>query len=241
LPETPEHGSTPFGVTWHTLLDALDELPPDATFVTPLSGDSFRLTEIQAHRVVIDYRDDGGTVPLQREQFETLHRRVTDARDGFDLDRLPPDAEPYATVSSVHPRFEVDDRAGTIAGMDRPTATHLVDASPGSEGDGDEEADREEVTSVDAGKVDDALEVTDIRASDVYEVEEREYVRKAEVGEAVEESRLQGLEDRLAAADGDESEADEPRRKIEELEARIEELTSFSSGQAFHTESSGTL
>jgi hypothetical protein len=333
----------PFDVTWHTLLDALDELPPDATFVTPLSRDSFRVTDVQEHRVVIDYRDEDGPVPLEREQFETLHRRVTDARDGFDLDRLPRDAEPYATVLSVHPRFEVDDRAGTITEMETPTATQLVDASPESEGDeveadreepdvpvyadalllidalerydpGDlteldtpdlvnlytlcsdvqrnaddlrkevravlldrlhhdqpvhgqfgsvqrttrrnrslkddetvlgvleaEGIDREQVTSVDAGKVDDALDVTDLRESDVYEIDEREYVRKAEVDEEVKQSRLQGLKDRLAAADGDETETDELRREIEALEARIEELTSFSSGRAFHTESSGTL
>jgi hypothetical protein len=101
--------------------------------------------------------------------------------------------------------------------------------------------DREQVTSVDAGKVDDALDVTDLRESDVYEIDEREYVRKAEVDEEVKQSRLQGLKDRLAAADGDETETDELRREIEALEARIEELTSFSSGRAFHTESSGTL
>jgi len=26
----------PFSVTWHTILDELDEVPPDATFRTPL-------------------------------------------------------------------------------------------------------------------------------------------------------------------------------------------------------------
>jgi len=28
---------------------------------------------------------------------------------GFDPDRLPPDADPYPAVSSVRPRFEVDE------------------------------------------------------------------------------------------------------------------------------------
>jgi hypothetical protein len=326
----------PFSGTWHTLLDALDELPPDATFVTPLSRRSFGVTDVQEHRVLVEYRDEQGTVPLQREQFETLHQRVTDAHDGFDLDRLPPDAEPYAAVLSVHPRFEVDDREGTLTEMETPTATRLVDATvPADSGGSDREEpdlpiyadalllidalerhdptrlaemdtpdlvnlytlcsdvqrnandlrqdvravlldrihhdqpvhgqfgsvqrttrrnrslkddedviraleargiDREQVTSVDASKVDEALDVTELSESDVYEIDEREYVRKAAVDEEVKESRLQGLKDRLAAADSEGT--DELQREIEELEARIEELTSFSSGQVFHTESS---
>jgi len=326
----------PFSGTWHTLLDALDELPPDATFVTPLSRRSFGVTDVQEHRVLVEYRDEQGTVPLQREQFETLHQRVTDAHDGFDLDRLPPDAEPYATVLSVHPRFEVDDREGTLTEMETPTATQLVDATVPADSEGsdreepdlpiyadalllidalerhdptrlaemdtpdlvnlytlcsdvqrnandlrqdvravlldrihhdqpvhgqfgsvqrttrrnrslkdDEDViraleargiDREQVTSVDASKVDEALDVTELSESDVYEIDEREYVRKAEVDEEVKESRLQGLKDRLAAADSEGT--DELQREIEELEARIEELTSFSSGRVFHTESS---
>jgi hypothetical protein len=326
----------PFSVTWHTLLDALDELPSDATFVTPLSRRSFGVTDVQEHRVLVAYRDEQGTVPLQREQFETLHQRVTDAQNGFDLDRLPPDAEPYATVLSVHPRFEIDDREGTLTEMDAPTGTQLVDATISAESGGpdrgepdlpiyadalllidalerhdptrlaemdtpdlvnlytlcsdvqrnandlrqdvrgvlldrihhdqpvhgqygsvqrttrrnrslkdDEEVlraleaegiDREQVTSIDSSKVNEALDVTELSESDVYEIDEREYVRKAEVDEEVKESRLQGLKDRLAAADSEDS--DKLQQEIEELEARIDELTSFSSGQAFHTESS---
>jgi hypothetical protein len=329
----------PFDVTWHTLLDTLDELPPDATLVTPLSRKPFRVTDVQEHRVLVEYRDEEGTIPLQREQFETLHRRVSDAPNGFELDRLPPDAEPYATVLSAHPRFEVDDGEGTLTETETPTTTPLVDATvpiDGEEADReepdlpiyadalllidalerhdpthldemetadlvnlytlcsdvqrnandlrkdvravlldrihhdqpvhgqygsvqrttrrnrslkDDEAviealeaagiDRERVTTVDASKVDDALEVTELSESDVYEIDEREYVRKAEVDEEVKESRLQGLKDRLAAADSEGT--DELQREIEELEARIDELTSFSSGQAFHTESSGKL
>jgi polyhydroxyalkanoate synthesis regulator phasin len=49
------------------------------------------------------------------------------------------------------------------------------------------------------------------------------------------ETRLQGLKDQLAAAEGEE--ADELREEVEELEARIEELTEFKSGTAFHTRS----
>ena len=81
---------------------------------------------------------------------------------------------------------------------------------------------------VDRAKVDDALEVTELSESDVYEIDEREYVRKADVDEEVKESRLQGLKDQLAATEGDE--AVELRQEIEDLEDRIDELTSFRTG-----------
>ena len=87
--------------------------------------------------------------------------------------------------------------------------------------------DRERVTTVDTSKVDEALEVTDLLESDLYEIDESQYVRKADVDEEVKESRLQGLKDQLAAADNPET--DELQQEIEELEARIDELTSFSS------------
>ena len=62
----------------------------------------------------------------------------------------------------------------------------------------------------------------------MYEIEESEYVRKAEVDEDVKESRLQGLKDRLAASEDDE--ADQLRAEVEELEQRIDDLTSFRTG-----------
>jgi hypothetical protein len=76
---------------------------------------------------LIEYRDKDGTTPLQREQFETLFQRVEESRGEFDLDRLPPDAEPYATVLSLHPRFEIDDREGTLTESETPTSSPLVD------------------------------------------------------------------------------------------------------------------
>ena len=58
-------------------------------------------------------------------------------------------------------------------------------------------------------------------------------MRKADVDEDQKETRLQGLKDQLAAAEGEE--AEELREEIEELEDRIEELTQFKSGSQFHT------
>ena len=95
--------------------------------------------------------------------------------------------------------------------------------------------DRERVTSVDSSKVDEALEVIEVSESEVYDIEQSDYVRKAEVHDEQKETRLQGLKDQLAAAEGEE--ADELREEVEELNTRIEELTEFKSGTSFHTRS----
>ena len=325
----------PFSVTWHNLLEPLESLPADATFRTPLSDRPFRIDELQEHRIIITFRDDSDTTPLSREQFETLSERVTDAAGGFDLGRLPADAEPYATLLSVHPRFGIDTDEDTLTETDAPT-TPLVDAAiptvDDEGGDDDDRSepnlpvyndalllidalertdptdladvetatlvdlytlcsdvqrnadelrqeirsvllnrlshdqpvagqfgsvqrtrrrnrtlkddedviatledagiDRERLLSVDADKVDDALDVTDVSEEDVYEIDERDYVRKADVDDETKTSRLQGLKDQLAAAEGEDT--DELRAEIKALEDRIEELTSFKPGQAFH-------
>ena len=316
-----------FTASWGTLLDELDGLPDGATLITPLSHNRFRITDVQDHRVIVEFDDADEKRPLQRDQFETLYRRIQDAHDGFELDRLPPDADPYPAVLSLHPRFEIDEDAGVLVKSDGPTSTQVVDSDLDSESvdrteperldvysdalllvdalerydvtdlpnlgtetlidlytlcsdvqrnanefrqevadiilarlhhdrpvtgqygsvqrttrrnrslkDDEtvlavlEEAgiDRERVMGVDLEKVDEALDVTELTESDVYDIDEREYVRKAEIDEEVKESRLQGLKDRLAAADDED--ADELRREIEELEARIDDLTSFRTG-----------
>jgi hypothetical protein len=151
-----------FGSTWANLLENVEELPTDATLVTPLSRKAFGVTDVQEPRILIQYRDDDETIPLQRDQFETLHRRIQDAYGEFDLDRLPPDAEPYATVISLHPRFEVDDRAGTLKESDQSTGSPLVEAQ-GDTDDGDEEREEPDVdVYADALLLIDALERHDV-------------------------------------------------------------------------------
>ncbi len=130
-----------FSATWHNLLENVEEVPSDTTLLTPLSRKQFRVVDAQEHRVVVEYREDSERVPLERDQFETLVGRVRDANEGFDLDRLPPDAEPYATVLSLHPRFEVDDREGILTESETPTGSPLVDALPDSPDGGREEPD----------------------------------------------------------------------------------------------------
>ncbi len=54
----------PFSVTWYTILEQLDVISSDATFVIPLSERSFRVSEAQVHLtpcIVFQYAwDDHG-------------------------------------------------------------------------------------------------------------------------------------------------------------------------------------
>jgi hypothetical protein len=117
----------PFSVSWHTLLDELDDLSEGAELITPLSHDRFRIADVQEQRVVITFDDSGERQPLQRGQFETLYRRVQDSDGGFTLNRLPADADPYPAVMSLHPRFEIDGDRGVLIEREGPTDTQLVD------------------------------------------------------------------------------------------------------------------
>ena len=139
-------------------MDNIEELSSDETLVTPLSRKAFRVTSVQEHRVLIQYRDDDETIPLQRDQFETLYRRIQDIRGKFDLDRLPSDAEPYATVLSLHPRFKVDDRESMLTESNQSTSSPLVEAK-GDTDNADEEREEPDVdVYADALLLIDALE-----------------------------------------------------------------------------------
>lgn len=159
----------PFSVSWHTLLDELDELPERSTLITPLSNDRFHITDVQEQRVVVEFldRDIDETRPLQRDQFETLYRRITDEPDGFELDRLPPDADPYPAVLSLHPRFEVDEDRGVITEKEGPTKSQLHDAE--TETDIDDRTEPDLDVYADALLLLDALERHDV--TDLPEME----------------------------------------------------------------------
>jgi len=152
-----------FTASWHTLLDELDDLPESAMLITPLSHQRFRIADVQDARVIIQFEDRDETRPLQGDQFETLYRRIEDAPDGFDLDRLPPDADPYPTVWSVHPRFEVDEDAGVITQSEAGTATQVVGAKEEPTDEDRTEPDGLDVYS-DALLLIDALERHDVTA-----------------------------------------------------------------------------
>ncbi|RZV05228.1 hypothetical protein BDK88_4251 [Natrinema hispanicum] len=159
----------PFSVSWHTLLEHLDELPADATLITPLSHSQIHISDIQEHRIIVQFDESNEKRPLQRDQFETLYHQIQTAHDGFDLDRLPPDADPYPAVLSVHPRFEIDEDAGVIAETDGPTTTQLADTA--HEPDTDDDRTEPEGLDVysDALLLIDALERHDV--TDLPELE----------------------------------------------------------------------
>jgi len=116
-----------FSDSWYRLIDELDDLPEGATLITPLSHKRFGINDVQEQRVIITFEDTDEKRPLQRDQFETLYRRITDEPGGFELDRLPADADPYPTVLSLHPKFEIDEDAGVIIKTDGPTSTQLLE------------------------------------------------------------------------------------------------------------------
>lgn len=116
----------PFSVSWHTLLDELDELSESAELITPLSHDRFRIADVQEHRVIITLSETGDRRPLQRDQFETLYQRIQDSNNEFELDRLPADADPYPAVLSLHPRFKIDEERGVIAEKEGVSDTQLT-------------------------------------------------------------------------------------------------------------------
>ena len=149
-----------FSGSWNTLLDKLDNLPEGSTLITPLSHRRFRVTDVQEQRVIIDFVDRDEKRPLQRDQFETLYRRITDEPDGFELDRLPADADPYPAVLSLHPRFEIDEDAGVITEQDGPTTSQLLDGEPA--GDTDERSEPDLDVYADALLLVDALERHDV-------------------------------------------------------------------------------
>jgi hypothetical protein len=329
--------AVPFGATWGTLCERCEELPENATLITPLASRRFQITDVQEPRIIIEDVDSGDSQPLQREQFEALAEHTHEAADGYDLDRLPLKAEPYAAVLALHPRYVLDEREGTLTELDEVNESAVLDDAPhlsmsaGEETESSEREepdidvyadmlllidaleredltaldevetpalvnlytllsdvqrnandlrkdvtdvlldrvqhdrpahgqygsvqrttrqnrslkddetvleafegtgiDREQVTGVDRGKVDEALDVVSVPESAVYDVSESEYVRKADVDEERKETRLQGLKDRLAVSD--DPEADVLRQEIDRLEQEIEELTEFSPGSAF--------
>lgn len=128
----------------------------------------FRITGVQEHRVIVRFTDSGESRPLQQDQSETLYRRVTNSKDGFELDRLPPDADPYLAVLSFHPRFEVNDDLDVIIETEEPTTSLLLDEGASSEPGPDERTEPDLDVYADALFVD-ALERHEVIAPEEVE------------------------------------------------------------------------
>jgi hypothetical protein len=125
----------PFGATWGTLRDRCEELPEDATLITPLATKRFRITDVQQSRIIIKDTDTGDTQPLQRERFATLAEHISDATTPdaageFTIERLPAEAEPYAAVLAIHPRYVIDEQAGTLTELAEADESTVLDDTP---------------------------------------------------------------------------------------------------------------
>ncbi|HET7323911.1 MAG TPA: hypothetical protein VFJ06_06240 [Halococcus sp.] len=136
----------PFGATWGTLCERCEELSEDATLITPLANKRFRVTDVREPRIIIEDTDTGDSQPLQREQFEALAESTGDAVGGFELERLPPKAEPYAAVLALHPRYVLDQQDGTLTELAEADESAVLDETPhlSMAGDDDQPTEREE-------------------------------------------------------------------------------------------------
>ncbi|WP_049998809.1 hypothetical protein [Halococcus sediminicola] len=120
----------PFGATWETLCERCEQLSDEATLITPLASKRFRITDVQNQRIVIEDVDSSDSQPLQREQFESLAEHARDASDGYELERLPPKAEPYAAVLALHPRYVLNEREGTLTELAEADESAVLDDAP---------------------------------------------------------------------------------------------------------------
>jgi len=163
--------AAPFGATWGTLIERCEDLPEDATLITPLSTRRFRVTDVQQQRIIIEDTDTGDPQPLQRDQFEALVEHTRDsAGEGYDLERLPAKAEPYAAVLALHPRYVLDQEDGRIIELEEADESAVLDETPhlSTTTDGDEQLDERTEPDVsvyaDALLLIDALEREDLTA-----------------------------------------------------------------------------
>jgi hypothetical protein len=123
--------AAPFGATWGTLIERCEDLPEDATLITPLANERFRIMDVRQQRVIVEDTATGDSQPLQRDQFEALVEHTRDSPgEGYDLERLPPKAEPYAAVLALHPRFVLDQEEGRIIELEEADESAVLDDTP---------------------------------------------------------------------------------------------------------------
>jgi hypothetical protein len=162
----------PFTSTWHELVHQIDELTEGASMVTPLSHRRFRIANTQEQRIIISFEDEDGHRPLQRGQFESLYDRIRDEPQAFELDRLPPDADPYPAVLTLHPRYEINEDEGTITATGTNAVPSLLDPEPEPAPGDDERTEPDLALYPDLLLLVDALERADPNALDVQDTSE---------------------------------------------------------------------
>lgn len=107
-----------FDEVWDELLDTVRDLPDDAALLTPTSNRPFAVTGVHDARLDVSYLDAEEERSLRRDRFAVLHHRIDQLRpDGVRITELPPGAEPYVAVLSLHPGYEIDDEHRTLTAV----------------------------------------------------------------------------------------------------------------------------
>lgn len=83
-----------FGATWGTLIERCEDLPEDATLITPLSTRRFRVTEVQQQRVIVEDTATGDSQPSSARSSKLSSsilgiQLVTDTSSGESYTRCP--------------------------------------------------------------------------------------------------------------------------------------------------------
>jgi len=116
-----------FDDVWEDLLAAVRELPSDAVLLTPTSNRPFEITGVDDTRIDVSYLDADEERSLRRDRFAVLHHRIDQLRPGgVALSRLPPGAEAYVAVLSLHPGYEIDDDEWTLAAVAGESTTRRL-------------------------------------------------------------------------------------------------------------------
>lgn len=113
-----------FDTVWRDLRRASESIASDAALVTPTTERAFVVDATRDNRIVVRYRESDEERILWRDQFELLHDRLSS--EAIVLDDLPPGVEPYVSVLSLLPRYEVDEEAGALRAGERGEAGGTV-------------------------------------------------------------------------------------------------------------------
>lgn len=113
-----------FPAVWRALCDRCSSLDPASALVTPATERPFTVESTASNRIDVRYLESDADRALWRDQFEVLVDHLDD--EPLDYDDLAPGVEPYVSVLSLLPRYEVDESARVL---ERATAGESGDAT----------------------------------------------------------------------------------------------------------------
>jgi hypothetical protein len=121
-----------FDDVWDDLLATVRDLPAEAVLLTPTSNRPFEVVGAHDTRVDVAYLDGDEERSLRRDRFAILHHRIEELRpEGVRISKLPPGADPYVAVLSLHPAYEIDDEHRTLTAVEGGSATRRLLADEG--------------------------------------------------------------------------------------------------------------